>query len=282
MLLAAFSPMPGLRFRANCFALGIRALFRLRRRLSLSAIFHLLFMPMDSTRYFEFDVVWKWLAPHPMRRYLDVSSPRLMPVSLLDSRPDVVADLINPDSQDLTESRRWVDFIDARDRCQLHGCLISDAPFAPDTFDVITSISVLEHIPEDSIAIKRIWNLLRPGGVLVLTVPCMARASEHYIDQNKWGILEKNSTGYIFWQRLYDESHLQQRIYSVTGQPDRVSIFGEKRAGSMSSNAARKRSDLDYPYWREPYMIATEFQYFDRLEDLPGEGVIALYFVKKQ
>lgn len=277
--LAAFFPVPGLRFRARCAALGMRALLGVRRRLPLRTVFHLLFMPMESTRYFEFDFVRKMLEQRPMERYLDVSSPRLLPISILDTRIDVAADLINPNPSDLEQTALFIDLVGAR--CRLHRCLLADAPLAAETFDVITSISVLEHIPDDETAVRQIWNLLRPGGALVLTVPCMAKASEQYIDRDEWGLLDKDSDGHFFWQRFYDQQMLEQRVFCVTGEPQQVAIYGEKVAGALLRNSARKRSDPRYPYWREPYMMATEYRSFARLDELPGEGVIGLLFVKK-
>lgn len=48
-----------------------------------------------------------------------------------------------------------------------------------DTFDFITCISVLEHIPEHNAAIESMLRLLRPGGHMALTFPY----NEHrYID----------------------------------------------------------------------------------------------------
>ena len=277
---AAFLSLPGMRFRAWSFALGLRALFDLKRRLSAHTTFHLLFMPMESTRYFELAFAQKMLAQRAIQRYLDLSSPRLLPVYVLDSRAGVVADLINPNPSDLQLTARLVNLVGAQNRCQLHGCRLADASFAPETFDVITSISVLEHIPEDLIAVRQIWKLLKPGGTFVLTVPCMLTASEQYIDRDEWGLLDKNEIGQVFWQRFYDQKMLEQRIFSVTGEPQEVAIYGEKIAGTLLKDSIRKRSDPFYPYWREPFTMATEYQSFNSLDELPGEGVIAFMFVK--
>jgi len=40
-----------------------------------------------------------------------------------------------------------------------------------DTFDVITCVSVLEHITEHRTAMKSMYSLLNPGGYLILTCP---------------------------------------------------------------------------------------------------------------
>jgi 2-polyprenyl-3-methyl-5-hydroxy-6-metoxy-1,4-benzoquinol methylase len=40
-------------------------------------------------------------------------------------------------------------------------------------FDVVTMFDVLEHIPDEVAALRRIRRLLKPGGLLVLTVPAL-------------------------------------------------------------------------------------------------------------
>lgn len=47
----------------------------------------------------------------------------------------------------------------------------NELPFSNNVFDKILFSEVLEHIPNDSQALKEIWRVLRPGGVLALTVP---------------------------------------------------------------------------------------------------------------
>lgn len=51
------------------------------------------------------------------------------------------------------------------------GSLPDDVPFAPESFDAITLLDVLEHIDDDVAAARRVASLLRPGGLLFLTVP---------------------------------------------------------------------------------------------------------------
>jgi SAM-dependent methyltransferase len=43
-------------------------------------------------------------------------------------------------------------------------------PFG-DSFDVVTMLDVLEHIPDDEFALKSMSKWLRPGGILLVTVP---------------------------------------------------------------------------------------------------------------
>lgn len=48
---------------------------------------------------------------------------------------------------------------------------ILDYPARDDFFEVIFLNHVLEHIPDDESALKKIYRILRPGGLLVLGVP---------------------------------------------------------------------------------------------------------------
>jgi len=272
--------VPGLTFRAECAKLGLRLLFSRRNAMPLKYIYLCLFGPMDSTRYFEFDVVWGALSGTIFKTYLDVSSPRLFPAILANENPAVRAHMINPDTRDLQLTKMLIQSMGIKERCHLHECSIADAPFQPETFDLITSISVIEHIPDDYRAIHTLWSLLKPRGRLWITVPCSSSSSEQYIDRNEYGCLTPVGNGYFFWQRFYDNRELEDRIFTVTGRPSRRAVYGEMTAGSFQKNAARKRADRYYPLWKEPYMMACEYRRYDAIEDLPGEGVIAMEFIK--
>lgn len=280
-VLASLYRVPGLAFRRKCVNLALQLIFFPKAQRSLQRAARFLLYPMDSTRYFEFDYADRSLASIPMKRYLDVSSPRQVPVLLVRGRPELSADLINPDRKDLIRTREIVFAAGLGSRCSVHESLIADAPFAPASFDVVTCISVLEHIPTDTEALRKMWDLLKPGGTLVLTVPCMARGCDQYIDYDEYELLERDADGFVFWQRFYDSKLLRERIFSVLGQPSDVKIYGEKVAGSFASDAERKRCGQGFPFWREPYMMAREYRYFDSIEDLPGEGVIGMTFMKK-
>lgn len=48
---------------------------------------------------------------------------------------------------------------------------ITTAPFSDGAFQVILCSHVLEHIPEDRVAMREIFRLLAPGGVVLIQVP---------------------------------------------------------------------------------------------------------------
>ena len=279
LAMARIGGAPGTGFRLRCVVTGARLLFT--GRASWSNCHKYLFSAMDSTRYFEFHEVWENLKGLPFTRYLDVSSPRLIPLFLVKATPGATVELINPDSADLRGTEVLANALGLKASCRFFNCTIEDARFPPASFDLITCISVLEHIPRDKTAIEAMWALLRPGGKLVLTLPCMARPLEQYISHNPYGVLNQEDDGYTFWQRYYDREKLQSSIYSITGRPAYMAVYGEKKRGFFFRNASMKRLlGSFYPFWREPYMMAAEYRSFSSMDDLPGEGVVMLKFVK--
>ncbi len=280
-LLAHRFVMPGLRFHWRCVRLGLRLVLSGGRSLPYRPVYDLLFSPMDSTRYFEFEFVWQALHSAPARRYLDVSSPRLIPLLFIDHNAEVTAELINPDIKDFALTRGFLDAMKLADRGSIHCCLIDDAQFTNETFDVITCVSVLEHIPDSDSALRKMWSMLGAGGRLIITLPCLAEAAEQYISESEYGLLLPAADGYTFWQQYYDQRLLETVLFPIVGRPSRCAVYGEKKAGSFAANAMQKRSGGAYPFWREPYMMGQEYAYFPSTNDLPGEGVIAMEFVKK-
>jgi SAM-dependent methyltransferase len=62
-----------------------------------------------------------------------------------------------------------------------------DLPFETAEFDVVIAAEILEHIPDDGAAIAELHRVLRPGGLLAVTVPrwwpervCWALSSEYH------------------------------------------------------------------------------------------------------
>lgn len=268
---------PGLEFRRFCALMGIRLILK---GCDLRNAYKLIVSPMDSVRYFEFDFMWRAIRKVKINLYLDVSSPRLLPLVVVARTPGLVADLINPDKKDLPMTIALAKSLGIADRCRFYAQLIDTVTLAPNSFDVITSISVIEHILDDKGAIQKMWDLLRPGGVLLISVPCAAKASEEYINLNDYELLEADDNGFVFWQRYYDEELIQQRIFSITGEPHQYQIYAEKQANSYHRNVTQKRTDPYYPYWREPFMMGLQYEFKSQLSELPGIGVIAMEFVK--
>jgi len=53
-------------------------------------------------------------------------------------------------------------------------------PYADQSFDIITALEVLEHISDDAGAVSERYRVLRPGGLLLVSVPAFSWLwSEH-------------------------------------------------------------------------------------------------------
>lgn len=270
---------PGISLHIQCVFLAVRLFFL--RRISFRTFYILICFPMDSTRYFEFHEVLNRLKHISFSSCLDVSSPRLIPLMLLKQNRSAFVNILNPDGMDILETQRLAAALELTKRCVFTNSTIEMTKYAPESFDLITCVSVLEHIPADREAIEMMWLLLRPGGRLILTLPCMAQPLEQYISRNDYNVLSPGSDGYTFWQRYYDEERLQNCIFNIVGEPIKMVVYGERIRGLFYRNASMKRllGSL-YPYWRESYMMAKEYRYFDTVAELPGEGVVMLEFVK--
>jgi SAM-dependent methyltransferase len=48
---------------------------------------------------------------------------------------------------------------------------VTDMPFGAEKFDVVCVLDVLEHVPDDRLAVSEIHRVTRPNGWLVVTVP---------------------------------------------------------------------------------------------------------------
>lgn len=281
-LLAHFYRTPGLFFHRHVFTIGLRLLFK--RKLKIDSIYKLMFSPLDSVRYFEFHFFWQsFLCNTHIGDYLDVSSPRLFPVVLMDKFPQLSAVLVNPDPKDLALTRELIEACNFNNRCKLYNCCVDDLNFEIESFDTITCISVIEHIPQegDLQAVKKMWSLLRRGGRLLLSVPCAKEAFEEFINFNEYGLLEPDKDGFVFGQLFYDEQLLEDHIFKITGKPIRYSVYGEKKFGLFIKNRDDRMTNSNYPFWREPYMMGVEYAYFSSIAALPGWGLVTMEFIKK-
>ncbi len=61
-----------------------------------------------------------------------------------------------------------------RGHARLSSADFHDLQFRSDSFDLITCIDVLEHVRDDARAAAELARVLRPGGLLVMTVPAFA------------------------------------------------------------------------------------------------------------
>ncbi len=82
------------------------------------------------------------------------------------------------------------------------------------TFDYATTFTVLEHVPDDRAALREIHRVLKPGGLLILSVP------------NKWWIFETHGADLpllpwnrvplvSWWPKALHDRYARARIYRL-------------------------------------------------------------------
>jgi SAM-dependent methyltransferase len=278
-LAAAAIGTPGVRFHLEAVGVAVRLVTHGGTGLVAQAG-RLALYPMDSTRYFEFDWVWSRLQRlGRVRRYLDVSSPRFLPLTYVRHSDVEHACFVNPDRADLATTERWAAALSLSGRCRFSPDPIESSALGSERYDVITSISVFEHIADERRALEELRRLLAPGGSLLMTLPCAASGYDQYRDYDEYNLSTPDTEGRYFFQRFYDASSLRARVFSVLGEPREMTVYGEREPGFFGRNAQQKMRGLPYPFWREGYMMGRHFQIYPSIDALPGEGVVALEFV---
>jgi polysaccharide pyruvyl transferase WcaK-like protein/SAM-dependent methyltransferase len=76
----------------------------------------------------------------------------------------------------------------------------SQLPFPVDTFDLVTSYSVLEHIPDKDTAIEETLRVLKPGGVFCLTFDICEHSQGMTFPEWNGAALDMKSFDQLIWQ----------------------------------------------------------------------------------
>ena len=82
-------------------------------------------------------------------------------------------------------------------------------PFDDGDFDRIIAAEILEHIPDDRTAMEELFRVLKPGGVLAVTVP------RWFAEKVNWALSDayhEVEGGHV---RIYKESELRGRLEDV-------------------------------------------------------------------
>jgi len=97
--------------------------------------------------------------------------------------------------------------------------------FPDATFDVVYSMSVIEHIggqSGDSQAVREMIRVLKPGGLLVISVPFGRRYMEQQIIGVSGAALQTKDGKPYFFQRIYDETAFTSRILTSASDLEEI------------------------------------------------------------
>ena len=227
-------------------AAGLRNLAANRTTLGWKKTVGKILQPINTyTRFAEYEkfhsAIWPEVSGHKGTRaeVLDVGSPKLFGLYLA-SRYATRAHLTDLREGDLEEySIMW---------SALSGTASGEAllekqdaralSYADSAFDIVYSMSAIEHVEGaagDSRAMGEMWRVLKPAGLLVVSVPF----GHEYIEQAMMGfsytatLVDRHKS--YFFQRIYDKSAVQDRLLSaLEPRPQAVHIFTIHRSRAMS------------------------------------------------
>ena len=178
-------------------------------------------LPVSYWRSVEFAYVWRQLALGAGARVVDLGSPKDLAVMLARHRGyEVVATDILPDAIALSERYARAQGLDGQGPGHVHSETQDGRAltYADASFDAAYSVSVLEHIPEhgDSAAIRELIRVVRPGGLVVVTVPFDRRYRETFVDGPVYERRPLDSER-VFFERHYDRASLAARLLEPAG-----------------------------------------------------------------
>ncbi|MBI1194821.1 MAG: methyltransferase domain-containing protein [Gammaproteobacteria bacterium] len=212
-------------------------------------------------------------------RVLDVSSPRLFPFWLAE-KAGVNVTMLNPDPEDLNQSRyqsryvkgRAIDFVD-----EFAGTTL---PFADNSFDIVTSISVIEHINGDGDIdmVREMARVTRPGGLIILTFPVKGVFDKEYRKERCYPTQEIDpERDAYFFQRFYDAEQIRKRLLTHVGMHEDGRAYFVEITPDWFADYEATWMRQGYPWIINDARFMAE--YFQLAEDHPSDrmGICGIF-----
>ena len=266
--------LPGIRF----FEFGKL----ISRKLLMKGIISpkLLLNPVSIVRYFEYEFALKNLSSKPnVDNVLDISSPYLFGFYCA-FKQNLNYTYLNPDLNDLNLVKKYSSIILNNLNYKAETGDATKLNFPNNNFDSIVSISVIEHINNegDVDAIKEIWRVLKPSGVLILTFPVSKSFSIEYSESDTYGLNVDQINDKFFFQRVYDKKSIKERLlnniqdFTILEQQ----IFGEIEYGFYSKYSERWKKKGLLETVKDPYYISKYFDFLNSFDKIKESAVLGL------
>lgn len=221
--------------------------------------------PIDTVRYTEFTYFLKFIKNSNLSKMniLDISSPFIISYILASKNKVLKTDINIEEKQNINESINLS--FKLEDATQLS--------FKDDTFDLIYSISVIEHIYNKYIqAINEMIRVLKQDGYIYLTFPVSFKHVEEWSNTNIYShqYKENNKT---FFQYRFCESDLNN-IFKSLKNVDIIdmSIYWERNNGQYDKAMSQIKKQLNNKYLTLIKDSYVNFKGgFNLLENEPGD-----------
>ena len=119
--------------------------------------------------------------------------------------------------------------------------MVEHLPFQTGSFDLVTCLDVIEHIPDDERALAELWRVTAPGGHLLITVPAYQAlwsahdSMNHHFRRYRAGTLRQlaEGTGWEVERATYFNSillapaaivRLARKLFRVGGRRSELSL----------------------------------------------------------
>ncbi len=241
----------------------------------------LMLNPVSIVRYFEFDFALNdFIKYHSSNnKILDVSSPYLFGYYIA-SQFQGEYKYVNPDKNDLAVVKKYSSKLKFGMKYFTETADATKLLFSDNSFSHIVSISVIEHINGngDGDAIKEMWRVLEQNGLLILTFPVAKSFTEEFSDKNTYGLSVDQIKEKFFFQRVYDEASIKERLLDKITDFTILSmeIFGESESGFYKSYTNRWEKKGLSETVKDPYYISKYFKKIKSFNEIKDSAVIGL------
>jgi SAM-dependent methyltransferase len=194
---------------------------------SLKKALRILINPIDAIRDIEFTYLVKYLTSRGVypKKVLDVSSPFIMSY-VLSEQSTVIKTDINPAEKEMIKENANLCF-------KLEDA--TNLSFADNTFDLVYSISVIEHIYQNYIlAVQEMIRVVKPGGLLYLTFPVAGQHAEEWLDYKIYPE-QHIKAGKAFFQYRFDKDDLDRLLAKLVDvELIDLAVYWEKTDGGYN------------------------------------------------
>ena len=119
---------------------------------------------------------------------------------------------------------------------------VTELPFEDQSFDLVCAFDVIEHVADDSLALKEMVRVCKPGGHILVTVPAfMSLWSEHDEINHHFRRYTKESLQHLFEQS--DQGQIKYTSYfnSILFLP----IFAARKVSNLLSAKNKQKESLE-------------------------------------